>query len=104
MENPSSKRFSRLIRRNQSDERASAVRLNVDGEDVTEPVYLCRAFGAYLEDLAAPKSHTDFDQNYLDLSLCQLDLMEELANIKPDSLPVISVSEVLKAIKSLNSG
>ena len=30
--------------------------------------------------------------------------MEELANISPDSLPVISESEVLKVIKSLNSG
>ena len=30
--------------------------------------------------------------------------MEELASIKPDSLPVISESEVPKAIKSLNSG
>ena len=30
--------------------------------------------------------------------------MEEFAIIKPDSLPVISENEVLKAIKSLNSG
>ena len=95
MENPSNTHFYRLIRRNQSDERKSAVCLKVDGEDVTEPAHQCRAFGAYFEDLAAPKSHPDFDQNYLDLSLRQMDLMEELANIEPDSLPVISESEVL---------
>ena len=59
MENPSSKHFYCLIRRNQSDERSSALYLKVDGEDVTEPVDQCRAFGAYFEDLAAPKSHTD---------------------------------------------
>ena len=75
MENPSSKHFYRLIRRNQSDVGKSSVSLKVDGEDVTDPAHQCRAFGAYFEDLAAPKSH-----------------------------PVISESEVLKAIKSLNSG
>ena len=104
MENPSSKHFYRLIRRNQSDVGKSSVSLKVDDEDVTDPAHQCRAFGAYFEDLAAQKSHPDFDQDYLDLTLRQVDLMEELANTNPDSLPVIFESEVLKAIKSLNSG
>ena len=74
----------------------SSVSLKVDGEDVTDPAHQCIAFGAYFKDLAAPKSHPDFDQDYLDLTLRQVDLMEELANTNPDSLPVISESEVLK--------
>ena len=57
-----------------------------------------------MEDLSAPKPHPDFDKEYLDLTLQQVELIGELANMKPDNLPVISESEIHKAIKSLTTG
>ena len=51
-----------------------------------------------------PKVHLDFDQCYLDLTLHQLDLIQELIECESDSLPVINENDIHQAIKSLNNG
>ena len=104
MENPKSKHFYRLIRRNQSAENKYSVTLKVNEEEISEAGQQCRAFAAYFEDLAMPKVHPDFDQCYLDLTLHQLDLIQELTECEPGSLPVISEKDIHQAIKSLNNG
>ena len=78
MENPTSKLFYRLIRRNQSAENKYSVMLKVNDEEISEAGQQCRAFAVYFEDLAMPKRHPDVDQCYLDLTLHQLDLIQEL--------------------------
>ena len=66
MENPTSNHFYRLIRRNQSAENKLPVVLRVDDEEVNDPKKQCGAFATYFEDLAIPKEHPDFDEEYLD--------------------------------------
>ncbi|MEW8545343.1 MAG: reverse transcriptase family protein, partial [Candidatus Thiodiazotropha sp.] len=104
MENPSSKHFYRLIRRNQSTTNRLPVTLNVCGDEIGEVGQQCEAFAAYFEDLAVPKTHPEFDQEYLDLTLHQLDLIQELTLLEPDSLPIIDEADIQQAIKSLNNG
>ena len=104
MENPTSNHFYRLIRRNQSAENKLPVVLRVDDEEVNDPKKQCGAFATYFEDLAIPKEHPDFDEEYLDLTKFQLDLIQDLCVHNPDCMPTFNEKEIHQAIKSLNSG
>ena len=64
----------------------------------------CGAFAAYFEDLAAPKAHPNFSQEYLDSAIVQESLIDEITKLNPDELILVSGDEVFTAIKSLNSG
>ena len=101
MERPTSNHFYRLIRRNQSTDNRLPTALKVNDGEINDPRQQCSAFAGYFEDLAIPKNHTDFDQEYLELTHHQLDIMCEH---NPDSMPTFNEEEFLVAIKSLNSG
>ena len=58
-----------------------------------------RVFAAYFEVLAMPKVHPGFDQCYLNRTLHQLDLIQELTENESDSLPVINEKYIYQAIK-----
>ena len=62
------------------------------------------AFASYFEDLAAPKAHPNFSQEYLDSAKFQEGVVDEITEQNPDELVPFSENEVLIAIKSLNSG
>ena len=71
---------------------------------LTTPKKQCGAFATYFEDLAIPKEHPDFDEEYLDLTKFQLDLIQDLCVHNPDCMPTFNEKEIHQAIKSLNSG
>ena len=104
MERPASNHFYRLIRRNQSSDNRLPTVLKVNDGEINDPRHQCSAFAGYFEDLAMPKNHPDFDQEYLDLTHHQLDIMQELCEHNPDSMPTFNEEEIHVAIKSLNSG
>ncbi|MCG8097222.1 MAG: reverse transcriptase family protein [Candidatus Thiodiazotropha endolucinida] len=104
MENPSNKLFYKLIRRNQSSGRTLPSGLVVNGSEITDNYSQCRAFAGYFEDLAAPKDHPDFNQDYLETAMFQETIIEKIHEQFPDELIPIAEQEVLTAIKSLNSG
>ena len=104
MERPTSNHFYRLIRRNQSSDNRLPTVLKVNDGEINDPRHQCSAFAGYFEDLAMPKNHPDFDQEYLDLTHHQLDIMQELCEHNPDSMPTFNEEEIHVAIKSLNSG
>ena len=64
--------------------------------ELTDGQSQCGAFVAYFEDLAAPKAHHKFDQEYLDAAVFQVSVTDELV--------LIDENEMLNAIKYLNSG
>ena len=104
MERPTSNHFYRLIRRNQSSDNRLPTVFKVNDGEINDPRHQCSAFAGYFEDLAMPKNHSDFDQEYLDLTHHQLDIMQELCEHNPDSMPTFNEEEIHVAIKSLNSG
>ena len=104
MERPTSNHFYRLIRRNQSSDNRLPTVLKVNDGEINDPRHQCSAFAGYFEDLAMPKNHPDFDQEYLDLTHHQLDIMQELCEHNPDSMPTFNEEAIHVAIKSLNSG
>ena len=104
MKRPTSNHFYRLIRRNQSTDNRLPTVLKVNDGEINGPRQQCSAFAGYFEDLAIPKNHPDFDQEYLDLTHHQLDIMQELCEHNPDSMPTFNEEEIIVAIRSLNSG
>lgn len=104
MENPTNKLFYKLIRRNQSSSARVASSLIVNGVEIADSSEQCRSFANYFEDLAIPKNHPDFNQEYLEAALFQEVAIEEITKQNPDELILINEEEVLVAIRSLNSG
>lgn len=104
MDNPSDKLFYKLIRRNQSSSSKLPSSLLLNGSELRDSQSQCGAFASYFEDLATPKAHQKFSQEYLDSAKFQERVIEEITEKNPDELVPFSENEVLIAIKSLNSG
>ena len=104
MDNPSDKLFYKLIRRNQSGASKLSSSMLLNGKELNDCQNQCGAFAAYFEDLAAPKAHPNFSQEYLDSAIVQESLIDEITKLNPDELILVSGDEVFTAIKSLNSG
>ena len=104
MDNPSDKLFYKLIRRNQSCASKLSTSMLLNGKELNDCQNQCGAFAAYFEDLAAPKAHPNFSQEYLDSAIVQESLIDEITKLNPDELILVSGEEVFTAIKSLNSG
>ena len=104
MDNPTDKLFYKLIRNNQSSAAKVAHSMLMNGTELKDTRSQCGAFASYYEDLAAPKNHPNFSQEYLDSATLQEAVIEEITRLKPDELIPIDEEEVFLAIKSLNSG
>ena len=101
-DNPSDKLFYKLIRKNQSTSSKVPTSLSVNNAELTDGQKQCGAFAAYFEELATPKVHPNFYQEYLD-TIFQETITEEITNQYPDELVLFDEDEVLKAITSHNS-
>lgn len=78
--------------------------MTVGDKEVNDPKQQSGAFPSYFEDLAMPKEHPDFDEEYLDLIKYQLDLIQDLCVHNTDCIPSFIEREIHQAIKSLNIG
>ena len=76
----------------------------MNGTELKDRRSQCGALSSYYEDLAAPKNHPNFSQEYLDYATLQEAVIEEITRLKPDELIPIDEEEVFLAIKSLNLG
>ena len=76
----------------------------MNGTELKDRQSQCGAFASYYEDLAAPKNHPNFSQEYLDSATLQEAGIEESIRLKPDGLIPIDEEEVFLTIKSLNWG
>ena len=103
MDNPTDKLFYKLIQNNQSSAAKVAHSMLMNGTELKDSRSQCGSFTSYYEDLAAPKNHPNFSQEYLDSATLQEAAIEEITRLKPDELIPID-EEVFLAIKSLNSG
>ncbi|MES9904544.1 MAG: reverse transcriptase family protein [Sedimenticola sp.] len=103
MENPSDRLFYKLIRRSQSSKHTTSC-IIIDDEESTCPQRQSSAFAAYFEDLAVPKKHSNFSEDYLDLAEVQVDLIKQIFELQNDLHSPVTEDEVEKAISSLNSG
>ena len=104
MDNRTDKLFYKLIRNNQSSAAKVAHSMLMNGTELKDTRSQCGAFASYYEDLAAPKNHPNFSQEYLDSATLQEAVIEEITRLKPDELIPIDEEEIFLAIKSLNSG
>ena len=104
MDNSPDKLFYKLIRRNQSCTSKLPPIMLLNGKELNDCQNQCGAFAAYFEDLAAPKAHPNFSQEYLDSAIVQESLIDEITKLNPDELILVSEDEVFTTIKSLNSG
>ncbi|MES9881858.1 MAG: reverse transcriptase family protein [Sedimenticola sp.] len=104
MEHPTDKHFYKLIRRSQSSTHKPSPCLVINGVESTDLPEQRIAFANYFEDLAAPKQLDQFDDDHLELSELQLDLIEQVINLQEDEPIHILEEEVRLAIMSLNNG
>ena len=98
MDNPTDKLFYKLIWNDQS------YSMLMNGTELKDTRTQCGAFASYYEDLAAPKNHPNFSQEYLDSATLQEAAIEEITRLNPDELIPIAEEDVFLAIKSLNLG
>ena len=61
----------------------------VNGSELLDRRSQCGAFASYYEDLAAPKNHPNFGQEYLDSPISQEAVIGEITMLKPDELILI---------------
>ena len=71
MDNPTDKLFYKLIRNNQSSAAKMAHSMLMNGTELKDRRSQCGAFASYYEDMAAPKNHPNFSQEYLDSATLQ---------------------------------
>lgn len=104
--NPSNKHFYTLIRRSQSVTTRRTSCLLLQGEDVTDSETQRRAFASYYEDLAVPKDHPNYDEDFLELTQIQLDLIQQINDhvMVEETTAPFTEDEISIAINSLNLG
>ena len=71
----------------------------MNGTELKDTQSQCGAFASYYEDLAAPKNHPNFSQEYLDSATLQEAVIEEIIRLKPDELIPIDEEEVFSSHK-----
>ncbi|MES9879604.1 MAG: reverse transcriptase family protein [Sedimenticola sp.] len=104
MEHPTNKHFYKLIRRTQSTTGTPASCMIVNGEETTDLPAQRSCFAAYFEDLAVPKNHDDFNEDFLNLAEVQVDLIQQIIDLQEEADVRISEEEVETAIAALNTG
>ncbi|MES9884421.1 MAG: reverse transcriptase family protein, partial [Sedimenticola sp.] len=105
MSNPDSKTFHKLIKQSQGGTSQNTEILVIDGCESTDTVLQRKSLAHFYEDLAVPKSDSNFDEYFSNLNKLQLDIINQL-NIAQDDNDIkpITESEVIKAVGNLNNG
>ena len=62
-----------------------------------------KAFAAYYEDLAVPKTESHFNENFLEISEYRCKLIENIVCHEKEEVELFTEQEIITAIQSLNA-
>ena len=104
MDTPDTSFFYKLIKRNKG-ENVNHIPVTILAEDVeTENPSLQRtAFAKFYEDLAVPKHHETFDNEYLEVCSARCKLIDRLSIYKQEVVEPFTPDEIREAISGLNT-
>ena len=109
MENPDSKTFFRLIRKNKanSSDQSTLILRNDSHEEISDPKLQTDLFANFYEELASPLDENHFDQMFLEESQERCDLISNIVNdsiMDKSSITNFNEDDIKKAIEKLNTG
>ncbi|VDI83217.1 Hypothetical predicted protein [Mytilus galloprovincialis] len=109
MNNPDSKTFHRLIRKNraQSDNSATLMIKDTNGDDIVEQEKQTEIFAEFYETLATPATEEHFDSEYMEECEFRYNLINSIVHqstINRNDITQFTEEEIKKAINELNTG